>query len=167
MELKETEMKDLRVGCGYDIHRLEDGFELWLGGIRIDHSKGAVAHSDGDALIHAICDALLGSLALGDIGQHFPDTSERFRGIDSKVLLAECVDMVEKKGYCIGNVDAMLMLERPKIKDYIPEMRSTLAGIMKIDAERVSVKATTKEKLDAVGQELGVEASAVVLVFKK
>ena len=126
-----------------------------------------MAHSDGDALIHAICDALLGSLALGDIGQHFPDTSDRFRGIDSKVLLAECVRMVEEKGYDIGNVDAMLILERPKIKDYIPEMRNTLAGIMKIEPERVSVKATTKEKLDAVGQELGVEASAVVLVFRK
>lgn len=160
-------MKNIRIGYGYDVHRLADGLALTLGGIRIDHTKGCVAHSDGDVIIHALCDALLGALALGDIGLHFPDTSEEFRGIDSKILLTRCVELIDNRGYEVGNVDMMLCLEKPKIKPYVPLIRETLAAILKVNIEDVSLKATTKEKLGFVGNEDGVDASASVLLFKK
>lgn len=160
-------MKGIRIGYGYDVHALKEGLTLTIGGLKIDHTKGCVAHSDGDVLVHAICDALLGALALGDIGKHFPDTSSEFKGIDSKILLARCVDLIASHGYEIGNVDSMLCLERPKILKYVDNMRVTLAAIMKVAVEDVSVKATTKERLGFVGAEDGVEASAVVLLFKK
>lgn len=160
-------MKGIRIGYGYDVHALKEGLTLTIGGLKIDHTKGCVAHSDGDVLIHAICDALLGALALGDIGKHFPDTSAEFKGIDSKLLLARCVDLIASHGYEIGNVDSMLCLERPKILKYVNTMRETLATIMNVAIEDVSIKATTKERLGFVGAEDGVEASAVVLLFKK
>lgn len=160
-------MRGIRIGYGYDVHALKEGLTLTIGGLRIEHTKGCVAHSDGDVLVHAICDALLGALALGDIGKHFPDTSSEFKGIDSKILLARCVDLIASHGYEIGNVDSMLCLERPKILKYVDNMRVTLAAIMKVAVEDVSVKATTKERLGFVGAEDGVEASAVVLLFKK
>lgn len=160
-------MRGIRIGYGYDVHALKEGLTLTIGGLRIEHTKGCVAHSDGDVLVHAICDALLGALALGDIGKHFPDTSSEFKGIDSKILLARCVDLIASHGYEIGNVDSMLCLERPKILKYVDNMRVTLAAIMKVAVEDVSVKATTKELLGFVGAEDGVEASAVVLLFKK
>ncbi|MDR0559215.1 MAG: 2-C-methyl-D-erythritol 2,4-cyclodiphosphate synthase [Prevotellaceae bacterium] len=155
-----------RIGFGYDVHRLSEGYDFWLGGVKIEHNKGCIAHSDGDALIHALCDALLGALALGDIGVHFPDTSEQYRGIDSKILLAEVVEIIEKEGYSIGNTDATVSLQKPKIKDYIPEMRNILAKIMKIPVENVSIKATTTEKLGFEGREEGIAAYAVVLIYK-
>ena len=139
-------MNDFRIGHGYDVHALADGLPLRLGGVLIEHPRGCVAHSDGDALIHALCDALLGAAAMGDIGLHFPDTSERFKGIDSRILLRHTVEMLRDKGYRIGNVDCTLCLQRPKIKPYIAAMRETLAETMGIDPERVSVKATTTER---------------------
>ncbi|MEG2318537.1 MAG: 2-C-methyl-D-erythritol 2,4-cyclodiphosphate synthase, partial [Rikenellaceae bacterium] len=150
----------------YDVHRLSEGESLWLGGIKIEHTKGTVAHSDGDVLIHAICDSLLGALALGDIGKHFPDTSSNFKDIDSKILLSRCVDLIESKGYKIGNLDTMLILEKPKIMKYIDVMRNTLAPLMHISIDDISIKATTKEGLSFVGREEGVEAHSTVLVYK-
>lgn len=160
-------MNDFRIGHGYDVHALADGLPLRLGGVLIEHPRGCVAHSDGDALIHALCDALLGAAAMGDIGLHFPDTSERFKGIDSRILLRHTVEMLRDKGYRIGNVDCTLCLQRPKIKPYIAAMRETLAETMGIDPERVSVKATTTERLGFVGREEGVEAHAVALVYRE
>lgn len=157
-------MRRFRIGHGYDVHALAEKLPLWLGGIRIEHELGCVAHSDGDVLIHALCDALLGAAALGDIGYHFPDTSDEFRGIDSKILLRRCVELLQQKGYKIGNVDCTLSLQRPKIKPYIQPMRETLATVMGIDPEAVSVKATTTEKLGFVGREEGIEAHAIVLI---
>lgn len=159
-------MNKIRIGYGYDVHRLAEGLILTIGGVEIEHTKGCVAHSDGDVLIHAICDAMLGALSLGDIGTHFPDTSDEFKGIDSKILLKRCCDLIKTKGYMIGNVDSMLCLERPKIKPYVETMRRTLSDVMGIEIEDVSIKATTKEKLGFVGSELGVEASAVILLYK-
>ncbi|MEG1554777.1 MAG: 2-C-methyl-D-erythritol 2,4-cyclodiphosphate synthase [Rikenellaceae bacterium] len=159
-------MKKIRIGYGYDVHRLSEGESLWLGGIKIEHTKGTVAHSDGDVLIHAICDSLLGALALGDIGKHFPDTSSNFKDIDSKILLSRCVDLIESKGYKIGNLDTMLILEKPKIMKYIDVMRNTLAPLMHISIDDISIKATTKEGLSFVGREEGVEAHSTVLVYK-
>lgn len=159
-------MKPFRIGCGYDVHRLAEGLPMTIGGVAIEHTKGMVAHSDGDVLLHALCDALLGALALGDIGLHFPDTSEEFRAIDSTLLLQRTHSLVKKRGYEVGNIDATLNLERPKIRKYVDAMRSRIAEILEIDVEDVSIKATTKEGLDAVGTEQGVEASAVVLLFK-
>ena len=147
-------------------HRLAEGIDFCLGGCRITHTKGAVAHSDGDVLIHAICDALLGALALGDIGKHFPDTDTKFKGIDSKKLLAETVALVRREGYEVGNIDSIVCLQRPKIKDYIPQMRQALAAVLQVDENRISVKATTTETLGFVGREEGVEAHAVVLLEK-
>lgn len=160
-------MNKIRIGYGYDVHRLEEGLLFTLGGLKIDHTKGCVAHSDGDVLIHAICDAMLGALALGDIGTHFPDTSTEFKDIDSKILLKRCVDLIAEKGYIIGNVDTMICLERPKIKPHVDNMRKTLAPIMNINIEDISIKATTKEQLGFVGNEQGVDASAVILLFKE
>lgn len=155
----------IRIGNGYDVHRLQEGLPLVLGGIRVDHSHGCVAHSDGDVLVHAICDALLGSLALGDIGLHFPDTDERYKGIDSLSLLREVVALLAHKSYRIGNVDGILALQEPKIKPYIQAMRLRLAEAMSLEVDQVSVKATTTEKLGFEGRKEGISAYAVVLVY--
>lgn len=159
-------MHAIRVGIGYDIHQLREGYALWIGGIRIPHRVGAVGHSDADVLIHAICDALLGALALGDIGQHFPDTDPQFKGVDSKILLQRVVELVRQQGYAIGNVDTVLTLQAPKIKAHIPAMQATLAPILGISPQEISIKATTAEKLGFVGAHKGVEARAVALVYK-
>ncbi len=160
-------MKKIRIGYGYDVHRLAEGLPLWLGGVRIPYEKGEVAHSDGDVLIHAVCDALLGALALGDIGTHFPDTSDEFKGIDSKELLRRTIFLVEEQGYCVGNIDVMLCLENPKIKPFVASMREILSSILKVSEEDVSIKATTREKLGFVGRGDGVEAFASALLFHK
>ncbi len=154
----------IKVGFGYDVHRLEAGYDFWLGGIKIPHHKGAVGHSDADVLIHAICDALLGAANLRDIGYHFPDTSPDFKGIDSKVLLAQVIVLLEQKGYTVGNIDATVALQTPKIGPHIPEMITTIANIMKVDEDDVSIKATTNERLGYVGTEDGVNAYAVALI---
>ncbi|WP_273370132.1 2-C-methyl-D-erythritol 2,4-cyclodiphosphate synthase [Alistipes megaguti] len=159
-------MTDFRIGHGYDVHALADGLRLVLGGVEIPHSKGCVAHSDGDVAIHALCDALLGAAALGDIGLHFPDTSDEFRGIDSRRLLRRVAEMVREKGYQIGNVDCTIRMQRPKLRPYIDRMRETLAADMGIDPDRVSVKATTTERLGFEGREEGVSVSAVALIFR-
>lgn len=155
-----------RTGFGFDVHRLAKGYDLWLGGIKIPHTVGALGHSDADVLIHAICDALLGAAALGDIGTHFPDTDEKYKGIDSKLLLAEVDGLIKKRGYNIGNIDSTVALQKPKLRPYIDEMRSTISNICNIELDRVSVKATTTEKLGFVGREDGVSAYASVLIFK-
>ena len=157
---------DFRIGNGYDVHRLAEGLTLTLGGVRIPHTKGCVAHSDGDVVIHALCDALLGALALGDIGRHFPDTSDEFRGIDSKILLSRTCAMVRERGYSLVNADMTLLLQAPKIAPYVDEMRDALAQAMGVSAEAVSIKATTGERLGFVGREEGVEAYATVLLCK-
>jgi len=159
-------MNKIRTGIGYDVHRLEEGLPLWIGGILVPHTKGLVGHSDADVLIHAICDALLGAAALGDIGQHFPDNDPAYKGIDSKVLLARCCELLRAEGYTIGNVDAILCMQRPKVASYIPSMRQTLAQVMGIDVEDVSVKATTTEHLGFEGREEGISAIANVLITK-
>ena len=157
---------DFRIGNGYDVHRLEAGRTLTLGGIAIPHTKGCVAHSDGDVIIHALCDALLGALALGDIGRHFPDTSAEFAGIDSKILLRRTCDMIEERGYALVNADITLLLQAPKIAPYVEQMRATLASVMGVGIDAVSVKATTGERMGFVGREEGVEAFAAVLLCK-
>ena len=157
---------DIRIGNGYDVHALSEGLPLWLGGILIDSPLGCIAHSDGDVAIHALCDALLGALALGDIGKHFPDTSDEFAGIDSKILLKRVVELIEKTGWKIGNVDITIAMQRPKLAPYIPQMRECLASIMNIALECVSVKATTTEKLGFVGRSEGCEVYAVALIKK-
>jgi len=159
-------MNDIRVGYGYDVHQLKEGLEMWIGGIKVEHTKGWVAHSDGDVLIHAICDALLGAAGMRDIGYHFPDTSDDFKGIDSKILLKKTVDIIATKGYKVGNIDSTIALQKPKIKPIIPEMQKMLAGVIGIDEDRVSVKATTTEKLGFEGEEKGASAYAVVLIWK-
>ena len=153
-----------RVGFGYDVHRLGPGEEFWLGGIRIPHEKGSIGHSDADVLLHVICDALLGAANLRDIGYHFPDTDPKYKGIDSKKLLREVMILVRNKGYELGNIDATVALQNPKIKPYIEEMKSCIAEVIGVDLTKVSVKATTTEKLGFVGREEGVEAYAVVLI---
>lgn len=159
-------MQDIRIGHGYDVHALADGLRLVLGGVEIEHSKGCVAHSDGDVAIHAICDALLGALALGDIGKLFPDTSMEFKGIDSKILLSRVCDVVEQKGYKISNIDCTIAMQRPKLRPHIDTMRQTLADVMGVDVDRVSVKATTTERLGFEGREEGVSTHAVALLIK-
>ena len=155
-----------RIGNGYDVHALAEGESLWLGGIKIEHEKGTIAHSDGDVLIHAICDALLGALALGDIGKHFPDTSSEFKNIDSKILLKKCSELIVSKGYSIINIDSTICAQRPKLKDHIEGMRKCLANVLDIDYDQISVKATTTEKLGFVGREEGISSYAVVLLEK-
>ncbi len=155
-----------RIGKGFDVHALKENIPLRLGGIRISHTHGLAGHSDADVLIHAIIDALFGALALGDIGQHFPDTSDEYKGIDSKVLLENSYKLILERGYRLVNLDTTLMLERPKLKEYIPEMRSIIAGLLKTDPENISIKATTTEKLGFTGREEGVAAEAVVLLEK-
>lgn len=157
----------IRVGFGFDVHQLKDGLSFTLGGITIPHTKGALGHSDADVLIHAICDALLGAAGLRDIGHYFPDTSSEFKGIDSKILLARVMLLLEERNYSIGNIDATLCLEKPKINPFIEQMKSTLAPIMKINIEDFSIKATTNEKMGFVGREEGVAAYAVALIEKK
>jgi len=157
---------DIRIGYGYDVHRLAEGRELFLGGIKIPHDKGSVAHSDGDVLIHSICDALLGALSLGDIGQHFPDTSPEFKGIDSKVLLDRTISMIHERGYTVNNLDTVVSLQRPRIMDHIPAMKEVLATHLKTAVSSISVKATTTEKLGFIGREEGIAATAVVLLKK-
>ncbi|MBQ5717694.1 MAG: 2-C-methyl-D-erythritol 2,4-cyclodiphosphate synthase [Alistipes sp.] len=159
-------MTDFRIGHGYDVHVLKEGLRLVLGGVEIPHTHGFVAHSDGDVAIHAICDALLGALALGDIGLHFPDTAAEFGGIDSKILLRRVVAMVEERGYRIGNVDCTIRMQRPKLRPHIDAMRCTLAEAMGVDDDRVSVKATTTERLGFEGREEGVSVSAVALLYR-
>lgn len=154
----------MRIGIGYDVHKLQEGLPLWLGGIRIEHTKGLVGHSDADVLIHAICDALLGAAALGDIGQHFPDTDPAYKGIDSKVLLCHVCQLLRDKGYAIGNVDSIIAAQRPKLLPHISLMRQTLAECMGIDISQVSVKATTTEHLGFEGREEGISAQAVVTI---
>ena len=156
----------IKTGIGFDVHRLEAGREFWLGGIKIEHDKGCVAHSDGDVLIHAICDALLGAAALGDIGLHFPDTSSDFKGIDSKVLLRRTKELIVAQGYSIGNIDSVICLQRPKIRPLIDTMRSCLAEILELELEDVSIKATTTEHLGFEGREEGISAYATVLLQK-
>ncbi|MDX9882018.1 MAG: 2-C-methyl-D-erythritol 2,4-cyclodiphosphate synthase [Prolixibacteraceae bacterium] len=155
-----------RVGHGYDVHRLAEGESLWLGGIEIPHYKGTVAHSDGDVMIHALCDALLGAAKLGDIGTHFPDTSAEFKNIDSKVLLKKVLEFIWQKNYTIGNIDITVLAQKPKLKEYIPEMEKTLAGILNLDTDCISIKATTTEKLGFEGREEGISVHAVVLLKK-
>lgn len=157
-------MGKIRVGFGFDVHRLVEGRELWLGGIHLEHTMGLLGHSDADVLIHAICDALLGAAHLRDIGYHFPDTAEEFRGIDSKVLLRKTVELIAEKGYRVGNVDATVCAERPKLKAHIPAMQACLAGLMGVEEEDVSVKATTTERLGFTGREEGIAAYATVLI---
>jgi len=153
-----------RIGQGIDFHRLEEGRELWLGGVRINSAKGCVAHSDGDVLIHAICDALLGAAGLNDIGFHFPDTSPEYKGIDSKILLKRTVELIAGKGYHIINIDSTVCLEMPKLAPYITAMRTTMASIANISPEAVSVKATTTEKMGFTGRGEGIVAMAVCLL---
>jgi 2-C-methyl-D-erythritol 2,4-cyclodiphosphate synthase len=157
---------NLRTGQGIDFHRLEKGLKLWLGGVLIPSDKGCLAYSDGDVLLHAICDAILGAAALGDIGLHFPDNNPEFRNIDSKILLRRTFDLIREKGFSIVNVDSTVCLEKPKIAAYIPEIRSTIAGILNITPDYISVKATTGEKMGFVGREEGVVALASVLLNK-
>jgi 2-C-methyl-D-erythritol 2,4-cyclodiphosphate synthase len=153
-----------RIGFGYDVHRLEEDLPFWLGAVRLDHPKGALGHSDADVLLHAICDALLGAAALGDIGQHFPDTDPAYKVISSSILLEKCVALIRSKGYEVGNIDSTVCLQTPKIKNHIPEMRKQIAKHMGINPGQVSVKATTEEKLGFTGREEGISAYAVVLI---
>ena len=156
-----------RIGHGYDVHALGEGLRLVLGGVEIPHTKGCIAHSDGDVLIHAICDAILGAAALGDIGKHFPDTSAEFKGIDSRVLLRRVVALVEQKGYKISNIDSTIAMQRPKLRPHIDSMREQIALCVGLSVDSVSVKATTTEHLGFEGEELGVSATAVVLIYKE
>ncbi|MDR3705248.1 MAG: 2-C-methyl-D-erythritol 2,4-cyclodiphosphate synthase [Paludibacteraceae bacterium] len=156
----------LRVGLGYDVHRLVEGRDLWLGGIKIEYSRGLEGHSDADVLIHSICDALLGAANLRDIGYHFPDNSATYKNIDSKILLRDTVKLIQEKGFAIENIDATVCAEQPKLKDHIPLMQQTLAAVMNISQEDISIKATTTEKLGFVGRMEGIAAQAVVLISK-
>ena len=157
---------NFRIGFGYDVHQLSEGYDLMLGGIKIPHSKGSVGHSDADVLIHVICDALLGAANMRDIGFHFPDTDPEYRDIDSKKLLVEVVKKIKDKGYSIGNIDTTVCLQKPKIQLYIPEMITCLASVMNIEEENLSIKATTTEKMGFTGREEGLEAYAVALIYK-
>lgn len=156
----------IRVGFGLDVHQLVAGRELWLGGVRLEHEKGLLGHSDADVLIHAVCDALLGAANMRDIGYHFPDTAGEFKNIDSKILLKKTVELIAAKGYSIGNIDATICAERPKLKVHIPAMQQTLSTVMGIDEDDISIKATTTEKLGFTGREEGISAYATVLIVK-
>ena len=157
---------NFRIGYGYDVHRLAEGETLWLGGVLIPHSKGTVAHSDGDVLIHALCDAMLGAAKMGDVGGHFPDTSSDFKNIDSKILLKSTNELIASKNYRVGNLDITIAAQKPKLKPFIAEMEETLAGILGVDLDVVSVKATTTEELGFEGREEGISVYAVVLLEK-
>lgn len=158
---------NFRTGFGFDVHRLENNLDFWLGGIKIPHNKGTLGHSDADVLIHSICDALLGAANMRDIGFHFSDTSPEFKGIDSKILLKRTVDLIATKGYVIGNIDSTICLQQPKIAAYINDMRETLAKVIGTEVDNISIKATTTERLGFEGREEGVSAYAVVLIYKK
>ena len=155
-----------RIGSGVDFHQLKKGRELWLGGVLIPHDKGALGHSDADVLLHAICDALLGALALGDIGKHFPDSSDEFKNIDSKILLQRTIELIRKEGYGLVNIDSTICLEAPKINSYVPEMQKTIASITGKSIKDISIKATTTEKMGFVGKGKGIMAYASVLIRK-
>ena len=157
----------IRVGFGFDVHKLKDGLDFWLGGIIVPHTKGGLGHSDADVLIHSICDALLGAANLGDIGSHFPDTESEYKGIDSKILLSSVMKIIREQGYELGNIDSTVCLQNPKIGTYIPKMQKVLANCMRVDQDLVSIKATTTEKLSFVGREEGVSAYATVMINKK
>ncbi len=156
----------IKVGFGYDIHQLVEGRDFWLGGVKLDYHKGAKGHSDADVLIHAICDALLGAANLRDIGYHFPDTDPKYKGADSRVLLAEVIKLLKDKGYTVGNIDATVCLEKPKVNPHIEAMKAVLCPIMELEDDDFSIKATTSEKMSFVGEEKGVKAYAVALIQK-
>ena len=155
-----------RIGTGIDFHQLATGRDLWIGGVKIPHTKGALGHSDADVLLHAICDALLGALALGDIGVHFPDTDEAYKNIDSKILLAKSYELVKAKGYAIINIDTTVCLQNPKIKPFVLQMQQAIAAVLSIQTDAISIKATTTEQLGFVGREEGLTAYATVLLCK-
>lgn len=155
-----------RIGTGYDVHQLSEGLPLWMGGVLVPHSHGLVGHSDADVLLHAICDALLGAAALGDIGKHFPDTDPQYKGISSLKLLAHVGDLLHEHGYRIGNIDSTIVAQRPKLAPYIPQMRQNIADTLGIDIDQVSVKATTTEHLGFEGRQEGISAQAVALIEK-
>ncbi|MBC7720911.1 MAG: 2-C-methyl-D-erythritol 2,4-cyclodiphosphate synthase [Pedobacter sp.] len=157
----------MRIGSGVDFHQLVEGRDLWIGGVKIEHPKGALGHSDADVLLHAICDAMLGAACLGDIGVHFPDTSSEFKNIDSKILLKKSFDLIQKEGYDIVNVDSTLCLESPKIKSYVPAMQATIAAILHLTTKDVSIKATTTETMGFVGRQEGLVAYATILLKNK
>ncbi len=157
---------NIRVGMGYDVHQLVEHRDLWMGGIRIEHSKGLLGHSDADVLIHAICDALLGAANMRDIGYHFPDTSVETEGMDSKIILRKTIELIATKGYSLVNIDATICAERPKMNPHIPAMKECLAGVIGCDVDDISIKATTTEKLGFTGREEGISAYAVVLISK-
>ena len=155
-----------RIGSGVDFHQLEEGRKFWLGGVNIPHNKGAIGHSDADVLLHAICDALLGALCLGDIGKHFPNTDNSYLDIDSKILLAKTYELINSKGYAVVNIDSTVCLENPKIMKFVPEMQEAIAEILKISVDDISIKATTTEKMGFAGREEGLVAYATVLLSK-
>lgn len=155
-----------RIGSGIDYHQLAEGRELWIGGVKIPHHKGALGHSDADVLLHAICDALLGALCLGDIGVHFPDTNNAYKNIDSKILLQKTYELIKDKNYRVVNIDSTLCLQAPKIASYVPQMQSAIAGILQVSVNDVAIKATTTEKMGFVGREEGLVAHATVLLTK-
>ncbi len=155
-----------RIGSGIDFHQFAKGRDLWIGGVKIPHYQGAIGHSDADVLLHAVCDALLGALGLGDIGFHFPNNDDRFKDIDSKILLRKCMELIKEKGYKVVNIDSTLCLQEPKIKPYVPDMRQTIAGIVEVAMEDISIKATTTEEMGAIGREEGLMAMASVLLQK-
>ncbi len=157
---------NIKVGFGYDVHQLVEGRDLWLGGILIPHSKGSLGHSDADVLIHVICDALLGAANMRDIGYHFPDTDPQYKGADSKILLREVIKLLRENKYEIGNIDTTLVLQQPKINPHVDKMRDTLAQVMEISTDEISIKATTNEKMGFLGREEGVAAYAVALIYK-
>lgn len=158
---------DIKIGFGYDVHQLKTGNRFVLGGIFIPNKKGPVGHSDGDVLIHAICDSLLGAANLRDIGYHFPDTSDEFKGIDSKVLLKKTMNLLSENGYTLGNIDCTVCLEKPRMKEYIPEMQRVLSHVMGTSENNISIKATTTEKLGFIGSEKGIAAYAIALIMKR
>ncbi len=160
-------MSKIRVGFGYDVHRLVEDRELWLGGIKLEHTMGLLGHSDADVLIHALCDALLGAANMRDIGYHFPDTSNDFKGIDSKILLKDTMALIATKGYKLGNADITVAAEKPKLNPHIEEMKQCLAGVMQCDVDDISIKATTTEKLGFTGRQEGIAAYATVLIEKQ
>ena len=164
-KIKDDKM-NIRIGHGFDVHQLEEGRDLYIGGIKIPHYKGCIAHSDGDVLIHAICDALLGAAALRDIGYHFPDNSSEFKNIDSKILLKKTISILRENKYTLVNIDSTICLQKPKIQEYIPEMIKTLSKVIDTPAQNISIKATTTENLGFVGTEAGISAHAVVLIQK-
>ena len=157
----------MRIGTGYDVHRLEEGLDMWIGGVKIEHTHGLLGHSDADVLLHAICDALLGAAALGDIGKHFPDTDPQYKGIASIKLLKHVGELLIKNGYTVGNIDSTIVAQRPKMAPHIPQMRQNIAEALGIDVDRVSVKATTTEHLGFEGREEGISAQAVALILEE